>query len=256
MVLGINGAQGTGKSTVADFLRHVLTTEFARHVAVISLDDLYLTQAERQRRATDVHPLLATRGVPGTHAVNLGVDVIQRLQALEVGESMTLPRFDKAQDDRLPRDQWPNATGPIDLVILEGWCISSPPGGDDELDEPINALESEHDATGAWRRFVNDALRVDYGSLFELIDALLVIQAPSFDAISDWRLKQEHKLRQRAGNDAPGVMSEAAVLDFIQYFERITRRNLKELPAVADAVIQLNHEHQAISLSLDSALKE
>ena len=41
---------------------------------MLSLDDLYLPKAERLRLARDVHPLLATRGVPGTHDVALGVE--------------------------------------------------------------------------------------------------------------------------------------------------------------------------------------
>ncbi len=75
-VLGINGAQGTGKSTLADFIREFLGVAHDRSTMVLSIDDLYLTRAQRQALAKDIHPLLATRGVPGTHDVELGLSII------------------------------------------------------------------------------------------------------------------------------------------------------------------------------------
>lgn len=252
LVLGINGTQGTGKSTVADYLSEVLSTEYDRRVAILSIDDLYLTQAERLDLARDVHPLFTSRGVPGTHDVNLGTAVIQQLKTLSSGESVALPRFDKSRDDRSPQDAWPEVSGPIDLVIFEGWCVGSLAADDNALIEPINALEATDDATGQWRRTVNRELASTYRPLFELIDTLLLLQAPGFEAVSDWRLEQERKLRDDADQDASAVMSDDEVQRFIQHFERITRRNLEDLPALADAVISLNRQHQATALRFNT----
>ena len=66
-VLGINGAQGTGKSTLADFIYEYLAVKHDRITVVLSIDDLYLTRVQRPATAQDVHPLLGTRRGPGPH---------------------------------------------------------------------------------------------------------------------------------------------------------------------------------------------
>jgi D-glycerate 3-kinase len=108
-VLGINGAQGTGKSTLSNFLAQRLGALHHRRVVELSIDDIYLTRRERERLARDVHPLLVTRGVPGTHDVALGIETIKQLRDLDEGQTLAVPRFDKAQDDQSPRASWPLA---------------------------------------------------------------------------------------------------------------------------------------------------
>lgn len=250
-VLGINGAQGTGKSTLAQLVQDYLASEFARRVVVLSIDDIYLTRERRQRLSERVHPLLRTRGVPGTHDIELGVSTLERLQLLQANESMRIPRFDKSRDDRCPQDDWPSVEGPIDLVIFEGWCVGSKACPDDELLEPINTLEEAADAEGKWRSYVNDRLRQDYVRLFELLDALLFLQAPDFDVVLEWRLQQERELRVSANKGASGIMSDEQVAKFVQHYERITRRNNEILPGFADVVIELNRKHEATSLRCD-----
>src|SRR4026208_2618132 len=71
LIVGINGAQGSGKSTLCKCLE-VLLVEHQQRGVTVSLDDLYLTRAERLEAAMDHHPLFATRGVPGTHDIALG----------------------------------------------------------------------------------------------------------------------------------------------------------------------------------------
>ena len=252
-VLGINGAQGTGKSTLAQLLSDYLAGEYGRKVVILSIDDIYLTRAERESLGETVHPLLRTRGVPGTHDVDLGHSVIGRLRALRQGEATDVPRFDKARDDRRPASEWTTVTGPVDLVIFEGWCVASQAMPDADLQQPINALESTDDADARWRTYVNDKLGTDYVPLFEALDGLLFLQAPDFDAVLRWRLEQEHKLRQSPGEGADAVMSDEQVARFIQFYERLTRNNMEVLPSKADAVIELGNDHQAISLSFSSS---
>jgi D-glycerate 3-kinase len=249
-VLGINGAQGSGKSTLAKLLAEYLTTSYARNVVILSIDDIYLTRAERRALAAKVHPLLRTRGVPGTHDVALGISVIQQLCALQKGESALIPAFDKSRDDRYPESDWPSVHGPVDLVIFEGWCVGSRPVAHAKLAQAVNELEASADANRVWRTYVNMRLASDYVKLFATLDALLFLQVPNFEAVFRWRLEQEHKLRHSAPQDADAVMSDAQVSEFIQHFERITRNNLAELPSIADAVIKLGDDHQALSLRL------
>ncbi|WKE64836.1 kinase [Gallaecimonas kandeliae] len=246
LLVGITGAQGTGKSTLADFLA-LLLKEKGLKVAVLSLDDLYLTRAERLKLAETVHPLLATRGVPGTHDLRLGQQV---LTALAAPGEIALPRFDKAQDDRAPKTSWPRVQGPVDIILLEGWCLGAGPQEEAELAAPINALEAEEDGDGRWRRHVNDQLKGPYGDFFAQIQYQIFLQAPSLDAVLRWRQQQEHRLRASKG-DGPGVMSDAQVARFIQYYERITRQLLAQHPRNTQARLELDEDHRIVAVHHD-----
>lgn len=248
-VLGLNGAQGTGKSTLAQLLCDYLANQYGRTVVVLSIDDIYLTARERQSLAAQVHPLLGTRGVPGTHDVDLGMAVIESLKSLRPGVSLKVPRFDKSCDDRYPETDWSTVTGPIDLLIFEGWCVGAQGVASAELDAPINDLESSEDIDGRWRRYVNEKLHTEYAELFGLLDGLLFLKAPDFESVLRWRIEQEHKLRQSAGANAGSVMSDEQVAIFVQHYERITRNNIAVMPSLADAVIELAADHRAVSLS-------
>lgn len=238
LVLGLNGAQGTGKSTLARLLRLVLERLYGMRVALLSLDDLYLTAAERMRRAEAIHPLLATRGVPGTHDVSLG---IRTIRAFRDGKPLAIPRFDKARDDRVPVAEWPRWEGRCDLVIFEGWCVGARPQRADELREPINELEREDDPTGDWRFYVNRELGGHYQALFAEIDVLLMLRPDGFDRVAQWREQQEARLRESGGG--PEVMAPEEVRRFVMYFERLTRFMWEEMPERADAVVHLGENH-------------
>ena len=245
-LLGINGAQGTGKSTLADYLALAIGGSGERNIAVLSIDDFYLTRAERQRLAETVHPLLAIRGVPGTHDIALLRDCLSTLRELGPREQARLPRFDKARDDRADEASWPAVAGPVGLIILEGWCVGSAAEPEAGLDAPVNALERARDPDKRWRRYVNDRLAADYADVFAELDALVFLQAPGFDAILRWRVEQEHKLAASAGGRAAGVMNDAQVREFIQYFERITRNNLEAVRSNADIVLELDEYHDCV----------
>ena len=246
LLLGINGAQGTGKSTLAEFLELVTAAMYGWRCAVLSIDDFYLTRAERQQLGKDVHPLLVTRGVPGTHDTELLARTLVALRELGEGESLSLPRFDKSTDDRAPAADWPRVLGPLDLVILEGWCVGSAAGDPAELRTPVNALEGDEDADRAWRSWVEQRLSEDYEPLFGMLDRLVLLAAPSWDAVYRWRLEQEQKLADKTGGLGSGIMSADEVARFIQHYERITRRNLATIPAKADAVLVLGEDHAVI----------
>ena len=246
-LLGINGAQGTGKSTLAAYLALSFGESGEQTVAIFSIDDFYLTKAERQTLSQSVHPLLATRSVPGTHDITMLRECLDRLRGLGTDERYRLPRFDKAIDDRAAEASWPEISGPVDLIILEGWCVGSVAEPDADLDAPVNELEADRDADGRWRRYVNERLRTDYAELFAELDALVFLQAPDFDAILRWRIEQEHKLADSAGENAAGIMSDSEVREFIRYFERITRRNLQTVRSNADIVLELDEYHDCIA---------
>ena len=242
-IIGINGAQGTGKSTLANVLKQLLQEEYGLRTAILSIDDLYLTRKERLRLAADVHPLLATRGVPGTHDVDLGVEVIEQLTA---GTATRLPRFNKAIDNREPTDAWPEVDQPIDILLFEGWCMAALPESDHRLSRPINELEHKEDTDGIWREYVNQQLAGPYRLLFDRIDTLIMLEAPDFECVCDWRAKQEDKLRSRMqaeGKPADEVMDPARHAHFMMHYERLTRWMLEEMPKRADTVLSLEKDH-------------
>ncbi len=246
LIVGINGAQGTGKSTLAAFVRLALESRAGWRVAVLSIDDFYLTRAERKELGDNVHPLMETRGVPGTHDVQMLAHCVERLKTLESGASLALPRFDKSRDDRADPDSWPLVSGPIDLIVLEGWCVGCTAQAGDDLLEPINTLEREEDASGEWRRYVNDQIEGRYSDIFATLDALIFLQAPNFEAVYRWRLEQEKKLAAVTVNHAAGIMNSRQIAHFIQHYERLTRMNLVSLPATADVVLELDENHDCV----------
>lgn len=248
LVLGLNGAQGAGKSTLAERIRQDLARVGGHHVIVLSIDDLYLTRAQREVLADRVHPLLRTRGVPGTHDVELGLAVIRSIKSFSHGQSIPIPRFDKSTDDRCAKSEWDVVVEPVDLIIFEGWCVGSTAVSGEELNRPINSLEANEDSDGSWRRYVNEQLKVTYRPLFELLDMLVFLSVPDFDCVLRWRTEQETKLVSRVGSGRRGVMTPLQIAGFIQYYERITRHNLKTMPSRADVAIQLGTDHQVVSI--------
>lgn len=245
-ILGICGAQGSGKSTLSEALAETMRVEGVK-TAVLSIDDLYRTKAEREALARMVHPLFAARGVPGTHDVALGLDVIA---ALEAGRDVPLPRFDKARDDRAPVDRWGHAEGDSALLILEGWCVGARPEPAAALEVSVNALERDEDADGRWRRAANETLAGEaYQALFARLDMLVLLAAPGFEAVRDWRIEQEHDLARKAGADARGVMNDAEVERFIRFYERLTRHILAEMPGRANLIIRLARDRTPLSIT-------
>lgn len=253
LIVGVNGAQGTGKSTLSLLLKQLLQAQHLECV-VISIDDLYRTREERARLAKAVHPLLKTRGVPGTHDLKLGLDLLAALQAATTDSQIAIPHFDKAQDERSPSQYWQVHNGAVDVIVLEGWCVGALPTA--LAGSPINALESGKDADGTWRRYI-EAQLVDYQRLFAQINVLVMLKAPSMECIIEWRTLQEQKLIARveaaaqASNSlkevaAPnkGIMNKDELLWFIMHYERLTRYMLKTMPQHADVVFDLDAEHR------------
>lgn len=245
LMFGICGAQGSGKSTLAASLARLCEAEGIA-TAVLSIDDLYLTRVEREALARNVHPLLRARGVPGTHDIALGLAL---LEDLDHGRSAPLPRFDKARDDRFPVERWDLAVTDTELLIFEGWCVGARPEPEAALAAPINALERDEDANGIWRAFANSALAGDYQRLFARIDTLMLLAAPNFAVVREWRIEQERGLRAMEGPDAVGVMCDSEVTRFIQHYERLTRHILAEMPARASLVAMLSEDRSPYRIS-------
>ena len=247
-IIGINGCQGSGKSTLADYLCTVVAEKYHLATVALSLDDFYLTKAERIELARKIHPLLAQRGVPGTHDVNLAIDTISSLAS---GNKALITRFDKSMDDRVPEANSETITGHIGLIVIEGWCFGAKPQAPNSLIEPVNHLERLEDPDGVYRDYVNTALATQYPQLFELVDSTAMLRAPSFKTVFEWRLEQEQKLIEKlriTKTDPASVstMSDQEIRRFIQNFQRITEHCLEEMPTRVDHLFQLNAARQIV----------
>lgn len=239
VLIGLCGAQGSGKSTIAAATVRLLEERGLTAVAV-SLDDFYLPKSARERLAREVHPLLAVRGPPGTHDVALAGAALDQLRA---PGRIALPAFDKASDDRRPRAAWRTVATPVDVVIFEGWCVGARAQGAAALAQPVNALEAEADPDGRWRTYVNAQLDGPYQELFARLQEIVLLQAPSFEAVLGWRQEQERKLIARTGQGMP----DAEVARFVAHYERLTRWILTEMPERARLVFPLAEDRTPLA---------
>ena len=240
VAIGLAGAQGSGKSTMAARLRVLLEARGLR-AAVLSLDDFYLTRAERAALGRDVHPLLATRGVPGTHDVALACRTLDAL--LSGSAPVASPRFDKTTDDRAPPHDGPTHGTPADVVVLEGWCVGARPVPEHRLETPVNTLERDEDADGSWRRHVNAALRRDYPRLFDGLRLIVLLRSPGFEAVHGWRMQQERGLGWSPGQGGR-MMDDATLRRFIAHYECLTRWMLEDEPA--DLVLDIAMDRRPV----------
>jgi D-glycerate 3-kinase len=231
-LIAIAGPQGSGKSTLAAEAATALSC------ASLSLDDVYLTRAERAELAAGVHPLFAVRGPPGTHDLHLLAATLRCFRAARPGDRTPLPAFDKRADDRLPAGAWPVFEGRPRAILLEGWCLGATSQGPDALRTPVNALERDHDGDGLWRMAIDAALAGPYARLFATFNALLFLRAPGFGPVLDWRIEQEATLA-KIPVAAVSATRRAELATFVQHFERITRSML-DGGVPADTVVELD----------------
>jgi D-glycerate 3-kinase len=243
-LVAVNGCQGSGKTTLCAYLAASLQAQYGLRVLPLSLDDFYLTRARRRELAAGVHPLLATRGVPGTHDMVLLNDTLDKLLAPPGPDPVPVPRFDKARDDRRRRPLWDKVEGRLDLILLEGWCLGARPQSAIELVQPVNELERREDPDAFWRDYVNEALRRDFSPLYDRVDRWVMLQAPSFACVYRWRLEQEHKLARSRAKAGVAVMTDGQVARFIEYYQRLTEHCLATVPATVDYLFTLDEERR------------
>jgi len=248
LLVSINGAQGTGKSTLTHFLKLIIESELNARVATLSLDDFYHTRRQRQLLAEQVHPLLITRGVPGTHDADLIETVLEKFMS---GKPCVVPRFNKATDDRYDESEWSSCDRAVDVVLFEGWCNSSPVQNERQLEQTINELEANEDKQGVWRYYANDQLKSYHQRFYQYADLCLLLKAPDFEHVYQWRHLQEQKLKAGTPEHLQHrVLDDAALRRFLLHYERISRHTLEHLPETADVVLPIASDHSIDSIQV------
>ena len=242
LFLGLSGGQGSGKTTVSKILKIIMKNYFKRRVHVSSIDDFYKTLSERKKMARQKHPLFKTRGVPGTHDINLIKNFFTAIKRKKF-KKIKIPRFSKLSDDRLKKNRWYQINKKPEIIILEGWCVGAKHEPNTSLKKPVNSLEEKEDKNLIWRKFVNEKLKREYKKVFAMIDYFIFMKIPSFKMVFKWRLLQETKLRNTV-NYKNKTMSFTEIKRFIMFYQRITLQMIKDLSKSASIIMFIKKNHE------------
>jgi len=242
--VGLAGGQGTGKTTTSSIIKIILEKYFKLKVFKISIDDFYKTRKERMTLSKKVHPMLLTRGVPGTHDINMMLDFFKKSKSKKF-KQIKLPNFNKAIDDRFPKNKWNTINKRPDIIIFEGWCVGAKAEANKTLKKAINSMEKANDHKLVWRKYVNQQLKTKYKRLYSQLNCMIYLKAKNFSLLQKWRLKQEHKLwlktKKKGGHK---IMTKGDVINFMQTYQRITQNMFKNMPKYASIILNLNSNHQ------------
>ena len=247
-IVGLGGGQGTGKTTITSIISIILKKYFKLNVFKISIDDFYKTRKERFLLSKKLHPLLMSRGVPGTHDINIMLDFFKKVKKSKF-KSLKLPKFNKAIDDRCKKKLWYSIKKRPDVIIFEGWCVGARAEKNNTLKKAINSLEKIDDLKLVWRKFVNQQLKSKYKKLYNHLNTLLYLKVKNFSLLQRWRLKQEKKLwlkNKKLSNNK--IMSKKEVIRFMQTYQRVTQNMIKGAPKYASIILNLNSNHQIKSI--------
>ena len=244
LIIGLAGGQGSGKTTISSILTLILKKYFKLNVCKVSIDDFYKTRKDRKLLSKTRHDLLMTRGVPGTHDINLILNFFKKIKVKNF-KTLQIPTFNKAIDDRCPKALWQKIKSKPDVVIFEGWCVGAKAQTNSQLKKPINSLEKFYDQDVKWRSYVNNQLKTKYKTLFKHLDGLLYLKAKNFNLLKKWRLKQERKLWvQKKNKKNLKIMSSEDVINFMQTYQRITQQMFKDALKGSSIIMNLNSNHQ------------
>ncbi|MDC1154606.1 uridine kinase [Candidatus Pelagibacter sp.] len=242
--VGLAGGQGTGKTTTSSLIKIILIKYFKLKVFRISIDDFYKTRKERINLSKKVHPMLLTRGVPGTHDINMMLSFFKNVKSKKF-RRLKLPTFNKAIDDRFNKKNWYDLKDKPDVIIFEGWCVGAKSEKNHTLKKTINSMEKLKDQKQIWRKYVNHQLKSKYKKLYLQLNCLIYLKAQNFSLLQKWRLKQERKLWLNSKRRSKlKIMNKKDVISFMQTYQRITQNMFRYMPQYASIILNLNTNHQ------------
>jgi len=239
----ISGSQGCGKTTLLKLIKNNFKNFYNIDPLCISLDDYYLTKKQRNDLSKRIHPLLETRGVPGTHATEKITKTIQLFDKKKY--PIKIPKFDKLNDDRMPFSQI--ITSKKNMIFLEGWCCGCPPISNSFLQKNLNNIEKT-DSEYIWRKYYNKKLKKEYRLIFKHFEYLIYFKIPSFDCVLKWRIKQEKRLKLTKKKNT-NYMNKKEIINFISYYEKITKWMMKNTLSKSDLTIKINKNQKIQSIS-------
>lgn len=229
----ISGSQGVGKSTLSKLIKKVIERTSLQQVMLLSIDDYYLSKKNRYQLASQVHPLLLTRGVPGTHDIKKLKEHIKQFNKKQF--PIITPTFNKLKDDITKKT---TTFSKADILILEGWCCGAKPIAKNYLHKNLNNIEKRFDKNFKWRNYYNIKLKMEYQKIFNSFDKIIYLQPPSFQSVLKWRYAQEKNNAKKT--KTKNFMNKNATKSFISYYEKLTKWMIQNMPANADMVIKVD----------------
>ena len=220
IIVGIQGGQGTGKTTIVQVLEKQLKKKGFK-VQSFSIDDFYKSYAERKKlqEKYPTNPFYhISRGLPGTHRVKFLLETLKKAKA---GKDFEIPIFDKSlydgKGDVLPKTK--KAKGRQDFVILEGWCVGIPEVSSQKFvdickknDINIEKLDPKLKEHKVVLTFLKE-----YQPIWKLLDYQIMLKADSPEVHKKWRLLQEKRLKTANGMGMNKQQVHAFVEPFLPF---------------------------------------
>ena len=180
-VVGMQGTQGVGKTTICSYLIKKFA-EINLNAVTVSIDDFYLTRKEQIELSKTGNPYLEERGYPGTHDIKLGEKTL--LELTTSNGKTKVPSYDKSlyngKGDRVKEEDWKTIETPVDIIILEGWMLCFTPKTNIE-DPNLN--------------LINQKLN-EYYTWYKYIDAFIFLIPEEINYVMDWRVEAEENMKK------------------------------------------------------------
>ncbi|NET54928.1 MAG: glycerate kinase [Symploca sp. SIO2E6] len=240
LIQGILGGQGTGKTTLGTVL-HLILAHLGCQSISLSIDDIYKTYEERQRLQQE-DPRLLWRGPPGTHDVELGLQLLEQLRQPNQQAPIAVPRFDKSAWGGIGDRRGTELVENVDIVLFEGWMVGVRP-----LNPAVFAQNTpasiQTPADRLFAREMNERLQ-DYLPLWEYLDRLIVLYPIDYRLSKQWRLQAEQEMIATGKSG----MSDTQVSQFVEYFWKSLHPELfitplTKNPGLVDLVVEVNWDH-------------
>ncbi|MBV8975890.1 MAG: hypothetical protein JO261_01170 [Alphaproteobacteria bacterium] len=203
VIVGICGPPGSGKSTLSAALCALFRSRAPdlRFLAV-SLDDFYHPKDVRERLG------LRWRAAPGSHDLDAAVQCLAAIR--ERRQSLRLPTFDQARDDRGPTR---TIEGPIATAFVDGWFLGL----------------REH----------------GYERVADLLDYLVYLDCPTSLARRR-RFGREDRIRAEAGGASAGLSAEQMEDFWSEVLGPGIARWVEPVRKAADLVVALDEDGDAV----------
>ncbi len=238
-IIALQGGQGTGKTTIANFIKRDLTY-FKYKVQSFSIDDFYTTAKERKalQKKYKKNPFYQIpRGMPGTHRVK---ELHTVLKNVKEGKPFSIPHFDKSKHkgfgDVLKKVN--NIKRRQDFIILEGWCVGIPSVTSKQLQKICtkNRINLKSIDPREYHKTVIKHI-TPYLPLWKLIDTTIMIVPDSSSCHKLWRLLQEKRLKEKKGEG----MTKTQVSHFVDVFLPFTYLCYEKIKS--DIIIKVDKLH-------------
>tara|TARA_Y100000996_G_C22433113_1_gene606508 strand:+ start:99 stop:962 length:864 start_codon:yes stop_codon:yes gene_type:complete len=229
----ISGSQGSGKSTLSKLIKIIIEKTSSKKVMLLSIDDYYLSKIDRYNLSQQIHPLLITRGVPGTHNIKKLKEHLGQFKKKQF--PIITPTFNKLKDDISKKTKVFNKA---DILILEGWCCGAKPIENKFLYKNLNKIERDLDKDFKWRKYYNSKLKNEYQQIFKTFDRIIYLEPPSFHFVLKWRYAQEKNNAKKT--KTKNFMNKNTTKNFILYYEKLTKWMIKNMPDKADMLIKVD----------------